>query len=137
MRPAFTAFLLLTIASSSGLAQGVLPGSATALNEIHAAWNVVCRASCGREKNQASGASRRTHWGLLNRVAFSEKIETVLSRLRRSGTMAEAWKTKEQLASLTAEGCGEFQGFLFSRPRPAAEVERLLGEGASQAAAVA
>ena len=136
MRPAFTAFLLLTIASSSGLAQGVLPGGATALNEIHAAGTSFA-ASCGREKNQASGASRRTHWGLLNRVAFYEKIETVLSRLRRSGTMAEAWKTKEQLASLTAEGCGEFQGFLFSQPRPAAEVERLLGEGASQAAAVA
>ncbi len=52
-------------------------------------------------------------------------------------TTAEGVETKEQLASLTAEGCGEFQGFLFSQPRPAAEVERLLGEGASQAAAVA
>ena len=52
-------------------------------------------------------------------------------------TTAEGVETKEQLASLTSEGCGEFQGFLFSQPRPAAEVERLLGEGASQAAAVA
>ena len=52
-------------------------------------------------------------------------------------TTAEGVETKEQLASLTSEGCNEFQGFLFSQPRPAAEVERLLAEGAAPAAAVA
>jgi diguanylate cyclase (GGDEF)-like protein/PAS domain S-box-containing protein len=52
-------------------------------------------------------------------------------------TTAEGVETTEQLASLTSEGCNEFQGFLFSQPRPAAEVERLLGEDASQTAAVA
>jgi EAL domain-containing protein (putative c-di-GMP-specific phosphodiesterase class I) len=46
-------------------------------------------------------------------------------------------ETKEQLASLTAEGCDEFQGFLFSRPQPAAEIQRMLGELAPRSAAVA
>jgi len=40
-------------------------------------------------------------------------------------TIAEGVETKEQLASLTSEGCNEFQGFLFSEPRPAAELERI------------
>ena len=52
-------------------------------------------------------------------------------------TTAEGVETKEQLASLTVEGCGEFQGFLFSQPRPAAEVELLLNEQAPGTEAVA
>jgi diguanylate cyclase (GGDEF)-like protein len=42
---------------------------------------------------------------------------------------AEGVETKDQLARLTSEGCDEIQGYLFSRPRPAAEVEQLLKEG--------
>ena len=52
-------------------------------------------------------------------------------------TTAEGVETKEQLASLTAEGCNEFQGFFFSRPQPAAEVERIIAEQAPRAEAVA
>jgi diguanylate cyclase (GGDEF)-like protein len=43
-------------------------------------------------------------------------------------TTAEGVETKEQLAGLTSEGCDEFQGFLFSKPRPAAEIEKILLE---------
>ncbi len=43
-------------------------------------------------------------------------------------TTAEGVETKQQLEQLAAEGCNEVQGFLFSPPRPAAEVERLLAE---------
>ena len=43
-------------------------------------------------------------------------------------TTAEGVETKEQLAGLTSEGCDEFQGFLFSKPQPAADVEKLLRE---------
>ncbi len=50
---------------------------------------------------------------------------------------AEGVETKEQLASLTSEGCNEFQGFLFSRPQPAADVERLLCEQNARATNVA
>jgi diguanylate cyclase (GGDEF)-like protein len=37
---------------------------------------------------------------------------------------AEGVETAEQLAQITSEGCTEMQGFLFSRPLPAAEIER-------------
>lgn len=52
-------------------------------------------------------------------------------------TTAEGVETKDQLASLASEGCNEFQGFLFSRPKPAAEIERLLQSQAPKAGNVA
>jgi EAL domain-containing protein (putative c-di-GMP-specific phosphodiesterase class I) len=41
-------------------------------------------------------------------------------------TTAEGVETPEQLERLRAEGCAEVQGFLFSPPRPAAEIAHLL-----------
>jgi diguanylate cyclase (GGDEF)-like protein len=38
---------------------------------------------------------------------------------------AEGVETSEQLDRITSEGCTEMQGYLFSRPLPAAEIERL------------
>ena len=52
-------------------------------------------------------------------------------------TTAEGVETKEQLARLTSEGCNEVQGFLFSPPRPAAELQRLFKELAPRVEAVA
>jgi EAL domain-containing protein (putative c-di-GMP-specific phosphodiesterase class I) len=52
-------------------------------------------------------------------------------------TTAEGVETKEQLESLTSEGCNEVQGFLFSAPRPAAEVEHILNAMAPRSEAVA
>ena len=43
-------------------------------------------------------------------------------------TTAEGVETKEQLARLTREGCNEAQGYFFSPPRPAAEIEHILNE---------
>ena len=43
-------------------------------------------------------------------------------------TTAEGVETDEQLTLLHSEGCTEVQGYLFSAPRPAADVERLLAE---------
>ncbi len=44
-------------------------------------------------------------------------------------TAAEGVETLEQLALLRLEGCVQAQGYLFSVPRPAAEVEILLAKG--------
>ena len=38
---------------------------------------------------------------------------------------AEGVETTEQLDRIPAEGCTEMQGYLFSRPLPAADIERL------------
>ncbi len=42
---------------------------------------------------------------------------------------AEGVETREQLDRITSEGCNEMQGFLFSRPLPAHEIERLFLSG--------
>ncbi len=41
-------------------------------------------------------------------------------------TIAEGVETPPQLARIRAQGCAEVQGYLFSRPRPAAEVAGLI-----------
>jgi diguanylate cyclase (GGDEF)-like protein len=42
--------------------------------------------------------------------------------------VAEGVETAEQLQIVQAEGCHEVQGFFFSRPQPAAEVGRIIGQ---------
>jgi EAL domain-containing protein (putative c-di-GMP-specific phosphodiesterase class I) len=44
-------------------------------------------------------------------------------------TTAEGVETREQLDSITSEGCTEMQGFLFSKPLPAQEIERVFLSG--------
>jgi EAL domain-containing protein (putative c-di-GMP-specific phosphodiesterase class I) len=41
-------------------------------------------------------------------------------------TTAEGVETEEQLGILRIEGCMQVQGYLFSRPKPAAEIPALL-----------
>jgi EAL domain-containing protein (putative c-di-GMP-specific phosphodiesterase class I) len=41
-------------------------------------------------------------------------------------TTAESVETAEQMGRIREEGCTEAQGYLFSRPVPASEVERLI-----------
>ena len=51
---------------------------------------------------------------------------TGLARSLKITTTAEGVETSEQLALLRAEGCNEVQGYLFSPPRPVADVESML-----------
>ena len=50
-------------------------------------------------------------------------------------TTAEGVETEEQLEILRAEGCMQVQGFLFSRPKPVAEIPALLRALAARASA--
>ena len=52
-------------------------------------------------------------------------------------TTAEGIETKEQLELVRAAGCTEFQGYFFSKPRPATEITQLLQVGAQVAASAA
>ncbi|MDR3539015.1 MAG: EAL domain-containing protein [Acetobacteraceae bacterium] len=64
----------------------------------------------------------------LGKGADCDAIVTAVIQLCRTLGMialAEGVETEEQLAMLRAGKCSEAQGYLFSRPRPAAEVEAL------------
>jgi predicted signal transduction protein with EAL and GGDEF domain len=54
---------------------------------------------------------------------------TGLGRSLGISTTAEGVETSEQLALLRTEGCTEVQGYFFSPPRPAEEVEAMLYDG--------
>jgi diguanylate cyclase (GGDEF)-like protein len=67
-------------------------------------------------------------------------IVRAVSALGRSlgmATTAEGVETAEQLERVKSEGCTEVQGFLFSAPRPAAEVAELLCSRRDRVQAVA
>jgi len=53
---------------------------------------------------------------------------TIIALARNLGlkTVVEGIETEDQLAFAKAEGCDEFQGYLFSKPLPADQVEALL-----------
>ena len=63
------------------------------------------------------------------------RADAALARGMGMTATAEGVETREQLDSVTSEGCTEMQGYLFSRPLPAREIERLFlsGHGAQQA----
>ena len=59
-------------------------------------------------------------------------ITTAIVRLAKSLnliTVAEGVETEAQRAFLLVEGCDRLQGFLWSRPLPATELEALLRQG--------
>ena len=51
-----------------------------------------------------------------------------LARNMRLKTVVEGIETEEQLTFAKSEGCDEFQGYLFSKPLPAVQVEKMLAE---------
>ena len=62
---------------------------------------------------------------------------TRLARVLNVPTTAEGIETREQLELVRLAGCTEFQGFFFSKPKPAKEITQLLQVDARAAAASA
>ncbi len=60
-------------------------------------------------------------------------VRSVLDLSRELGmsTTAEGVETEDQLDLLSRDGCTEVQGFLFDRPRPAADIRHWFAPGAS------
>jgi len=58
-------------------------------------------------------------------------VRTVIALARnlRLETIAEGVETEAQLRFLQKEDCEEAQGYLFSRPQPAADLATVLGAG--------
>ena len=74
--------------------------------------------------------------GKLDSVAIVRAVVGLSSSLGIT-TTAEGVETQEQLASVTAEGCDEVQGYLYSWPKPAADVQKFFAEHGPKAEAVA
>jgi EAL domain-containing protein (putative c-di-GMP-specific phosphodiesterase class I) len=55
-------------------------------------------------------------------------VSAIIAMAKELGviTVAEGVETREQLEFLRARGCEQFQGYLFSRPAPPAQMEALL-----------
>jgi EAL domain-containing protein (putative c-di-GMP-specific phosphodiesterase class I) len=69
-----------------------------------------------------------------NDAAIATTIITMAHNLKLS-VIAEGVETEEQLAFLDQQQCDEMQGFLFSRPEPAQEIEKILEQGKRQSRA--
>ncbi|MBI2308609.1 MAG: EAL domain-containing protein [Rhodocyclales bacterium] len=62
-----------------------------------------------------------------NEASITRAIITMAHQLKVK-VVAEGVETETQMSLLVANQCDEIQGFVFSRPLPAAEMERMLGE---------
>ena len=73
--------------------------------------------------------------GLGTDVQQSNFVEAVLHLIHACGlkAVAEGIETAEQAAELVRLGCGSGQGYYFSRPKPAADIEALIRPGARPA----
>jgi len=71
-----------------------------------------------------------------NALAIVRAVASLASSLEMA-TIAEGVETERQLEMVRTLGCTEMQGFLFSPPRPAAEIARLLRSSSSGATSAA
>jgi diguanylate cyclase (GGDEF)-like protein/PAS domain S-box-containing protein len=67
-------------------------------------------------------------WGAFKEGSGAEivRIIVALGKALHMSVLAEGVETQEQLAFVAAEGCQYYQGYLFSKPLPAAELATLI-----------
>jgi EAL domain-containing protein (putative c-di-GMP-specific phosphodiesterase class I) len=75
-------------------------------------------------------AEKDGSWSIVQAVVSIAKSRNIV-------TTAEGVETAEQLELLRVLGCTEMQGYLFSRPKPAAEILKMLLPRRTLAASVA
>jgi EAL domain-containing protein (putative c-di-GMP-specific phosphodiesterase class I) len=71
-----------------------------------------------------------------NALAIVRAVASLANSLEMA-TIAEGVETERQLEMVRSLGCTEMQGFVFSPPRPASEIARLLASPPSGAVSAA
>ncbi|MBI1425436.1 MAG: EAL domain-containing protein [Gammaproteobacteria bacterium] len=130
----------LELELTEGVAMQDLKGGTLVMNNLHARGIRLSIDDFGTGYSSLSYLKKFKVYKLKIDKSFVQDITTdaedkaivaaIIGMAKKLGlqTIAEGVETEEQLAYLREQGCDEAQGYLFSRPLPPADIEKLLAK---------